>query len=69
MPMSARCLLNTIAALCILSPQLAWAIAPTADELADARQWMAANCENAKSPATFFSFTYDGKPSAEVLAT
>ena len=66
--MNTRCLLNTIVALC-RSPQLAQAVAPTADEMTEARQWVAANFENAKSPATFFSFTYDGKPAAEVLAT
>lgn len=67
--MSTKYLLNTMAALCILSPQFAKAVAPTVDEMAGARQWVATNFENAKSPAPFFSFTYDGKPAAEVLAT
>ena len=52
--------------LSILSPRLAPAVSPTAAELAAARQWTAARLENA---GPLFSFTYDGKPSAEVLKT
>ncbi|MBN2022871.1 MAG: alpha-galactosidase [Pirellulales bacterium] len=43
------------------------AVAPTPDEMADARQWVAANLEGAGEAVPFFSFTYDGKPSAELL--
>lgn len=48
----------------------AWAVSVTSDEMADARQWIAATFEgtaDAKSTVAPFSFIYDGKPSAEVL--
>lgn len=48
------------------------AVAPTADEMTEARQWVAAKFKTAGEPknaAIPFSFTYDGKPSAEVLKT
>jgi alpha-galactosidase len=59
-------------ALVVALPQLAHAVVPTADEMAEARQWVAARFENVGEPknaAVPFSFTYDGKPSAELLKT
>jgi alpha-galactosidase len=64
----------------IALPQLVVAVAPTADEMADARRWAAAKVEgvvDAKSDLgrptfdaePFFSFVYDGRPSAEFLKT
>ena len=55
--------------LTILLPRFAGAVAPTPAEMAESRQWMASHFEDAKSHASFFSFTYDGKPSAELLKT
>jgi alpha-galactosidase len=53
-----------------IAPQLAAAVSPTRDEMADARQWTAAHCQSAaESARPFFSFTYGGKPSAELLNT
>ena len=49
----------------IMSWQVAAAVAPTADELAKSREWAAARFETGAEP--FFSFTYDGKSSAEFL--
>ena len=52
--------------------QLAVAVSPTADEMAAARQWVAARLEGAQQPQPpepFFSFDYGGKPSAELLKT
>jgi alpha-galactosidase len=48
------------------------AVTPTAEEMAQARGWMAARFEDvpeAKTTGPFFSFIYDGKPSAELLKT
>ena len=59
-------------ALCLLGPQLAWAVSPTAGEMAEVRQWAAARFEAAgetKASEPFFSFTYDGKPSSSLLDT
>lgn len=67
--MRTRYLLKTVFALCILSPQFAKAAQPTADEMADSRQWAAEHFEGTATLAAFFSFNYDGKPSAELLPT
>ena len=59
-------------ALAVALPQLARAVAPTDDEMTEARHWVAANFDNvgeSKNTAIPFSFTYDGKPSAELLKT
>jgi len=51
---------------------LATAASPTPGELAEARQWAAARFEGRRETAAtnpFFSFTYDGKPSTELLGT
>jgi alpha-galactosidase len=57
----------------IASAQVVCAIAPPAPaEMAKARQWAATHFEGAqetKPAAPFFSFVYDGKPSAEFLGT
>lgn len=67
--------------LLVLAPSWAWAVAPTADEMAEARRWAAAKFEGKQIPASSkaglgsftaeppFSFVYDGKPSAEWLKT
>jgi alpha-galactosidase len=52
--------------------QAAWAVAPTADELARSRQWTAAKFDAGNGqgqPEPLFSFKYDGKPSSEFLKT
>ncbi|MCC6579489.1 MAG: alpha-galactosidase [Phycisphaeraceae bacterium] len=56
----------------IVSVQSAMAVSPTSTEFADARKWVAMKFENGlenKASSSFFSFTYDGKPAAELLAT
>ncbi len=45
---------------------VAGAVSPTPAEMAAVRQWTAAHFENA---GPLFSFTYDGKPAAEVVKT
>ena len=48
------------------------AVSPTPDEMAEARRWVAARFESVPEPqkaAPPFSFTYAGKPSAELLKT
>jgi alpha-galactosidase len=49
---------------CSLRAELVQAISPTAAESSAARQWTAARFENT---VPLFSFTYGGKPSAELL--
>ena len=71
-PMKMRIQLSVVAVLWIVSAQSAVAVSPTPAELAEARQWVAANWENrpeSKDQKRFFSFVYDGKPSAELLVT
>ncbi|MCX7425241.1 MAG: alpha-galactosidase [Planctomycetia bacterium] len=61
-----------LAALMVLGiawPRLAGAVAPTPVEMAEARRWAAAAFEGSPAAMPFFSFTYDGKPSAELLKT
>jgi alpha-galactosidase len=56
----------------LLSPRVAQAVLPTSGELDEARQWTAARFERerqADDVRPFFSFTYGGKPSAELLKT
>jgi alpha-galactosidase len=63
-------LLSAAVALWLLSPPHAGAVPPTPVEMAEARQWAAAKFVDAGktgSAETFFSFTYDGKPSAGFL--
>ena len=70
--MRTRLLPCVVAALWIVSAQFAVAVSPTPAEFAEARQWVAATFENgpeSKASRPFFSFTYDGKPSAELLGT
>ena len=65
-------LLNAIVAGWFRLPQHAGAVSPTPIEMADARQWAAAKfADEGKTgiAETFFSFTYDGKPSAGFLGT
>jgi alpha-galactosidase len=55
-----------------LLSQVAAAVAPTAAEMAEAGQWVAATFKGDpkdKAAELFFSFLYDGKPSAELLGT
>ena len=79
--MKTRILLSAIVALWLASPRIAQAVMPTSGEMAEARRWIAAKFEDAKdtkqpeadhaasNAGPFFSFTYDGKPSAEVMKT
>ena len=72
--------LTGAAVLWVMAARLASAISPTSDEMAEAQRWAAAKFEegtselrqagrSAPSVEPFFSFTYDGRPSAEVLKT
>ncbi len=72
--------LTGAAALWAAAGQMIWAVSPTSEEMAQARRWVAARFEAgdrrppaagrlALDAAPFFSFTYDGRPSAEVLKT
>ena len=67
--MMMRTLLVTVAAFSTVLLQSAWAVAPNADELAAARQWAAAKFEGPSEArqSEFFSFTYDGRPSSDLL--
>jgi alpha-galactosidase len=52
--------------------QFALAVSPSPGELALARNWVVAKFEDGKEPkegGSFFSFTYDGKPSVDFLKT
>ena len=56
----------------LLSAQVAQAVSPTPAEITQSRQWIAARFETGREPKDiepFFSFTYGGKPSAELLKT
>ncbi len=70
--MSQKTLAAVVVAAASLSAQLAAAVSPTADEMAAARQWVAARLEGgqqAQTPEPFFSFNYGGKPATELLKT
>lgn len=65
-------MLSVAVALGLLFSQFAGAITPTPNELALAHNWTAAHFDgekDAKDVPAFFSFLYDGKPSAELLKT
>jgi len=63
--MKARIQSSILAVLWMMSSQPAMAVAPTSAEMAESRGWAEAKLEKSAEP--FFSFTYDGKPSAELL--
>ena len=70
--MKTRMLLGIIALTWLSSAQIAKGVTATASEIGEARQWMAAHFEappQGHEAEPFFSFTYDGKPSAELLKT
>lgn len=67
--MMMRTLLIAAAGFCILSSSSARAVSPNADEMAESRRFAAAKFEGLPDAVSFFSFTYDGKPSAEALKT
>ena len=70
--MRVRNLLCLTAVSWFLSSGLAQAVSPTPAEIHQARQWMAARFEpgqEANGVGAFFSFTYGGKSSAELLKT
>ena len=61
-----------VALCCFLSPRFAQAVLPTSAELEEAWQWTAIHFEPAPrshNVSQSFSFTYGGKPSAELLKT
>ena len=65
-------MLGIVAAFGLTAAQLAEATAPTPGAMREARRWAAARFETAtgaKAVEPPFSFTYDGKPSAELLKT
>ena len=64
--------LTIVAVLGLLIPQFARGVSPAPAEMALSRQWAAEKFEGgkqAKDGEPFFSFAYDGKPSAELLKT
>jgi alpha-galactosidase len=65
--MTMRIVCSFAAALAVLSSPLAMAVAPTAEEMLQARQWAEARFEGAKAFKPFFSFNYDGRPSSDLL--
>lgn len=70
--MTTQTLFAVTTALAVALPQLAQAVVPTADEMTEARQWVAAKFEGASEPKNIpipFSFIYDGKSSTELLKT
>jgi alpha-galactosidase len=63
-------LIGVVGLLGLFSVSEVGAIAPAPAELTRSRSWAAAHFEapkDAKAPASFFSFKYDGKPSSEFL--
>ena len=70
--MKTSILLGPVVISWFLLPQCVQAVSPTAAEIEQARQWMAARFETghgAEDVGPFFSFTYGGKPSTELLKT
>jgi alpha-galactosidase len=70
--MKTRLLLCIVTIPWFLMSQVAEAVAPTPAEMAATRQWAAARFKGGKESKDlepFFSFLYDGKPSAELLKT
>ena len=65
-----RVLLSIATVACLTAPPLR-AVSSTPAEIAEARQWseQLEQLPPVKSEPPFFSFTYDGKPSAELLPT
>lgn len=64
--------LTVVAVLGLLIPERALAVSPSPDELAVSRNWAAAKFEGkngSQDSGSFFSFTYDGKPSVDLLKT
>jgi alpha-galactosidase len=68
--MKTRLLIN-VAVLWLLSAEFAQAISPTPAEMSQTHQWMSARFGESKKKKieSFFSFIYDGNPSAELLRT
>jgi alpha-galactosidase len=70
--MKTRLLVSIAALAWFLSAQWAVAVSPTAAEIAEARQWAAArfgDVGETRNAPPFFSFTYGGTTSAELLKT
>ncbi len=70
--MKARFQIGVLAVLCMAATSWIRAETPTSEEKAAARGWIAAKFEGAAGKTSidpFFTFTYDGKPSAELLKT
>lgn len=70
--MKTRLVLCVVMAWIATSSSAKAAVAPTTEEMAKARSWMSARFKDvpeAKTVEQFFSFVYDGKPSAESLKT
>ncbi len=64
------CKIHMVAVLLLLATaQRVDAVAPTAEEMAEARRWVAAHWETAYVSQLPFSFTYGGKSSTELLKT
>ena len=63
-------LVTLLASSGVLSLSAAPMSGPTPDEMAEARRWAAAKFAGIPEPKDaepFFSFTYDGKPSSDLL--
>jgi hypothetical protein len=70
--MKTRMLCGIIALTWLSSAQIAQGVTATASDIGEARQWTAAHFEaprQGRDAEPFFSFTDDGKPSAELLKT
>ena len=66
--MKTRAFLAVVALFAVVSTPMAMALAPSADAMAQSRQWVATHFKGGKSPCEpFFSFTYGKKPSTEFL--
>jgi alpha-galactosidase len=65
--MQYRFLIAVFTVAAMFPPHDVRAVAPTADELAESRAWVATHWEAGAGP--WFSFTYGGRPSADLLKT
>jgi alpha-galactosidase len=69
--MKTKFTVGIVAVVVLLAAQIAGAVTPTPAEIADAKLWTKAwfQGQDSKNFVSCFSFTYDGKPSSELLKT
>ncbi len=65
--MNRRTLLGMMAMAWLISSQPSEAISPTPGEMSEARRWTEASFQSVNGSKPLFSFTYDGRPSADFL--